>query len=83
MDDTHPGTRDVPLSVCCYIPIEHSLVCMKNPTTLSVVITSNILMNRMVRRRDRNIWKFAGRGVVTVPNNVEAGDPWNFSVAPV
>jgi len=56
---------------------------MKNPTTLSVVITSNILMNRMVRRRDRNIWKFAGRGVVTVPNNVEAGDPWNFSVAPV
>jgi hypothetical protein len=40
-------------------------------------------MNRMVIRRDRKIWEFAGRGVVTVPNTVEAGDPWNFSVASV
>jgi len=54
---------------------------MKNPTSLSVVITSNIPTYRMVRRRDRKIWKLAEKGDVTVPNNLEAGDPWSFSVA--
>jgi hypothetical protein len=80
VDDTNLGTRDVPLSVCCYIPIQHSLACMKISIPLSVVITSNIPVNRMFIRRDRKISRFTGRGILKGPNNVEEGDPWNFSV---
>ena len=69
MDDADPGTRDVSLSDCYYIPFQHPLACMKNPTALAMVITSNIPMNRMVRRHDRKIRQYAGRGIVTVPKH--------------